>query len=128
MGNYEKERFIITKAVNNSYVGTAVGNEFKLKTIKDDVKLRVDFADVVVHKTPADLIIQRVWELIHGLSTEVQWMMEDNPDLTEMEAREEIQKNKKENRENELKFKPVSRLEQIAREGVISKTQPDLPG
>ncbi len=127
--NYEKERFIITKAVNNSYVGTAIGNEFKLKTIKDDVKLRVDFADVVVHKTPADLIIQRDWELTHGLSTEVEWMMEDNPDLTELEAREEIQKNKKENRENELKFnKPVSRLEQIAREGVISTTQPDLPG
>lgn len=127
--NYERDRFNITKAVNNSYVGTEIGNRFKLKEIKDEVKLRVDFADVVVHKTAADLIAQRDWELSHGLSTEAEWMMEDNPDITEAEAKEKINKNKKENRENAVKFnQPVSRFEQIAKEGVNSTTQPDLPG
>ena len=58
---------------------------------------------------------------LNGLSTPVDWVRQDNPDLTEIEAKEKIERNKKYNKENEAKFsKPVSRLEQIAREGVNS--------
>ena len=119
--NYEKHRYNITKAVNNSFVGTGVGNQFKLKKIPDGLTLKVDFADVIIHKTPEELRLQRDWEELNGLSTPVDWVRQDNPDLTEIEAKEKIERNKKYNKENEVKFsKPVSRLEQIAREGVNS--------
>ena len=116
--NYERERYEITRAVNNSYVGTEIGNEFKLKDIPNGLVLRVDFADIVIHETPEDLRNQRDWELPHGLSTEIDWLRQDNPDLTEIEARKIIEKNKKFNQENS---KPISRFEQLtANEGVNS--------
>ncbi len=112
--NYEKSRFDITVAVNNSFVGTDIGKQFKLKAFPDGLVLKTDFADVVVHKTPQDLRDQRDWELPHGLSTVVDWMIEDNPDLTEPEAKERIEKNKKATEANDMKFnKPISRLDQL---------------
>ena len=118
---YEKARFNITRTVFNSYVGTETGDKFKLKEIPEDVILKVDFADVEIQKTPDDIRKQRDWELGHGLSTEAQWMMEDNPDITEEKAKEQIKNNKEES-------KPKSRFEIVATEGANSNTQTGLTG
>ena len=92
---WEKDKFEIVKAVNNSYVGTEIGRKFGIKEIPDDVEIKIDFAEIEVHKTPADLQSQRDWEAKYGLSNPVEWLMQDNPDLTKEDAQKIIEENKK---------------------------------
>ncbi len=89
---YEKERFDVVRTINNKLIGTTEGKG--LKEIPEDAELIVDFIDIEIQMTPEDKRKQREFESKHGLSTPVDWLMEDNKELKREEAEKEIQENK----------------------------------
>lgn len=88
---YEKERFNITRIVNNYYADVK-GYEFK--KIPDDLELDIDFADVAQYKTTADIWADRAEREARNMGSAIDWLKEDNPDLTDDEAKEILDKNK----------------------------------
>lgn len=87
---YEKERFDITRTINNKLANTEKG----LQEIPENADLMVDFIDIEVQLTAEDKRKQREFEFKHGLSTPVDWLMEDNAELTKEEAEEKVKENK----------------------------------
>ena len=90
---YEQERFEITKTMNNTLLDTEEG----LQEIPEDAELRVNFAEVEVQKTPQDLRDDRDWRLEKNLTTLIQILKDDDPDLTDDEAEQILEKNKESN-------------------------------
>ncbi len=97
---YEKRRFDITRKVNNYFADTEEGRKFKLKEIPEDLELQVDFAEVEIIKTVSDKWTEREKQLQYNMTSPLDWLMEDNPDLTEDEAQEILNENKRINSEN----------------------------
>ncbi len=117
---YEQERFEITRKVNNYYAGTAEGQKAKLKSIPEDLVLVVDFAEIEIPKTQDEIQKQREFELAHNLSTPIQWLMEDNPDLKEEEAIKKLQDNKS---FNDTLKKQTTLFESLINNGVKQNAQ-----
>ena len=93
--DYEKQVFEITKIVNNkAYEDAELRNKFGLKIIPDDLKLKVDFADIKIELTPEQKWADRKERELRNMASAIDWLMEDNPDLTEDEAEEILSKNK----------------------------------
>jgi hypothetical protein len=90
---YEQERFEVTKKMNN----TLVDVEDAVQSIPEEAELRVNFAEVEVQKTPQDLREDRDWRLEKNLTTLVAILKDDDPDLTDEEAKQIIEKNKQSN-------------------------------
>lgn len=90
---YEKERFKITKIVNNTFIDSVEGKKFGLKKIDDDIEMMVDFAEVEIQMTPADKQAKREFEYTHNMSNEADWMVEDNPDMTLEDAKKKLLEN-----------------------------------
>lgn len=90
---YEEDRFQITKTMNNVLAPTEEG----LQEIPEEAKLLVDFAEIEIHKTSQEIRDDRDWALEKNLTTLVEIMIEDNPDLTIAEAERRIENNKKSN-------------------------------
>ena len=91
---YEKERFNITKAVNNYYSGV---EGYKFTKIPDNLELDVDFADVEAYKTTQDIWLDRAEREKRNMGSAIDWLKEDNPDLTDEEAIDMLNKNKEVN-------------------------------
>ncbi len=89
---FEEERFEITKIMNNTLIGTPAAEG--LKTIPEDATLFVDFADIEVQKTPQDLRDDYDWRLKNNLTTLIEILKEENPDLTTEQAEEILATNK----------------------------------
>lgn len=87
---FEEERFEIIKRLNNYYVNEIEGGQ----EIPNDVKLKVDFAEVNIPKSDDEIWKNREMESKYGMSTPKDWLKEDNPDLTDEEAEEILSKNK----------------------------------
>ena len=86
---FEQERFRITKAVWNKHA-----EELGVKQIPDGLELKVDFADIEVHKTPQDEREEYEFNLKHNLTNPVEYLMSKNPDLDIKDAEEIIKENK----------------------------------
>lgn len=88
---YETNRFDIIRTMNNS---------LELKTIPQDAELRVDFIDTKPTLSGADLWIDRAEREKRNLNTVVDWVMEDNPDIVDVnQAKTVLDDNKKINEE-----------------------------
>lgn len=105
---FEHDRFEITKTMNNALVGIEDG----VKKIPEEATLMVDFADIEIQKTPKDLREERDWKLKHNLTTLIEILREENPDLNDEQATEILEENKTAN--SELGG-TTSRLELLAR-------------
>ena len=111
--SYEQERYEMTKLVWNTHA-----QELGEPELKDDgLEYKVDLAEIEIHKTPADLQAEFEFELKHNLTTPVDYLINQNPDLTEEQAEEIINKNKK---YNAALLKQASRLEEILSENNIN--------
>ena len=103
--SYEKGRFEITKKVWNLHA-----QEFNKKPIPEDLELKVDFAEIEIHKTPADEQAEFEFELKHNLTTPAEFLMKQNPDLTLEEAQKIITDNTKFNQTLQKKTGLFERL------------------
>ncbi len=90
---YEQERFRITKKMNNVLAST----EDSLQEIPEDAEIRINFAEVEIQQLPQELRDDRDWRLEKNLTTLVQILKDDDPDLTDDEAKQIIEKNKQSN-------------------------------
>lgn len=95
---YEKNRFETLRIMNNIMAGTMEGKSFGLKVIPEEYELDVDFAEIGIMKTPEDKQKEREFDAKYNLSSPIDWLIEDNPDLTDEEAEEKILENKDRNR------------------------------
>ena len=118
--SYEKKRFKITKTVWNAHAQELGVKEFDNK----DLPLRVDFAEIEVHKTIQDEQLEKEFELKYNLSTPMDWLMKTNPDLTKEEAENLIKENAAFNSQfNQVK--PKSKLEEIMNKNKTGVDTPD---
>jgi len=93
---YERQMFEIVKVVNNvAYEDAELRNKFKLKQIPDDIYLVVDFADIKQEMTPEQLWADRKERESRNMGSAVDWLIEENPGLTEDEAKKILEDNKK---------------------------------
>lgn len=83
---YEKQIAEILRIVNNT--------TFPDKKIAEDAEFSIDFGDYVPEENPIDVDKHREWELAHDQKTEVDFLMEDNPDLDEDAAKNKLAENK----------------------------------
>lgn len=90
--NYERDLFEVIKKINNTHKENRDGS--KLKTIPDDAELLVDFAEISIPKTQAEINEERQNKLDMNLTNYAEIMMEENPDLDEDTAIEKIKHNK----------------------------------
>lgn len=95
---YEKDRFEITRKVWNAHA-----QEFGKKEIPEDLTLKVDFAEIEIHKTPADEQAEFEFELKYNLTTPAEFLMKRNPDLDLKEAQQIIDDNLKFNQKLQKK-------------------------
>lgn len=92
---YEHKRFEIIKKINNvALLDNELKNKFNLKEIPENAELRIDFAEIKIEKTPQEIIEERKFKLEHNLETPVDWLKQENPDLTDEQAIEIIETNK----------------------------------
>lgn len=89
---YEKQIAEILRIVNNT--------TFPEKKIADDAEFSIDFGDYVPEENPIDTDKHREWELAHDQKTEVDFLMEDNPDLDEDAAKKKLEENRTFNSSN----------------------------
>ena len=95
---YEKERFEITRKVWNVHA-----QEFGKALIPEELSLKVDFAEIEIHKTPADEQAEFEFELRYNLTTPAEFLMKRNPDLEIKEAQQIIDDNLKFNQKLQKK-------------------------
>jgi len=120
--NYEMKRWEVIKAVNNTaYKDAELKSNFGLEQIPWDAELKVDFADIKIELTPEQLWADRKEREARNMNTPVDWLMEENTELTEEEAEEILQKNREKNSTNN---RPVSRLESLLNRPAQSATEP----
>lgn len=68
-------------------------NKKDLYSKKDSIK--VDFSEVEIPMSPGEKLIDSEWKLNNALKTEIDLMIEDNPDLTKEQALVEFEENLK---------------------------------
>lgn len=103
---YERERYEVTKQIWNTHA-----EELGVDKINDDgLEFRVDFAEVEIHKTPADEQAEFEFGLKHNLITAAEFLMNKNSDLTLEEAQKIIEENRK---INSVITRPQTRLESL---------------
>lgn len=93
--NYEKELFDITRVVNNTAAkDPALRTKFELQEIPWDIELSVDFAEIKIEKTNQELWADRNERLKLNLITPVDILIEENPDLSEDDAKKRLEDNR----------------------------------
>jgi len=100
---YEKQRFEITRRVNNYFAETKEGRSFNLRKIKEDVELAVDFAEI---KPPIDAETQILVDdfyLKRNVISVLDVIRRENPDLDD----EQLKKLLAENKELNDKYVPA---------------------
>ena len=89
---FEHDRFEVTKRMNNVLLDTE-----GLQMIPEEAELMVDFAEIVIQKTPQETMDERDWQLEKNLTSLVEILKEINPDLDNSQAETMIQNNKTSN-------------------------------
>jgi len=93
---YERQMFEIVRVVNNvAYEDAELRTKFELKIIPDDINLVVDFADIKQELTPEQVWADRKEREARNMGSAIDWLMEENPELTEDEAKKILEDNKK---------------------------------
>lgn len=87
---FEHERYEVVKAVHNYEMTDVKG----FKELPTESKLKVDFAEIDLPQTIEEKWKEREEKEKRSMATPVDWLMEENPDLTKEEAEEIIQNNK----------------------------------
>jgi len=87
---YEQDRFNIIRTMNNVLASGNYENTEKLKVMPEDAKLIVDFSDVDIPLDQSDLWLDRKEREARGMGTPVDWLMQDNIDITSREIAQEI--------------------------------------
>lgn len=98
----EKERFEITRAVNNYYANT----EKNLQLIPLEAELKVNFSEVFIPKTEQELWLDREMKFKYNQESPYDWLIQDDKDLNEEEAMARFKKNSEINKSldiNEVK-------------------------
>lgn len=106
---YEDERFNITRTINNFHVGTTDGSKYGLKKIPDNAFLKVDFAEVKTYLTPEQQDAEDKRDLELNLISVYDIARRKNPDLTDDEIKEMLNKNKAINDT----YKPITTTEVV---------------
>lgn len=91
---FEKERFNIVRKINNYYARTEIGKKFKLSEIDETLELLVDFSEIEIPKTQAEIWEDRKERLALNMASPVDFIIEENPDEDETSAQEILEKNK----------------------------------
>ncbi len=87
---YEDERFNISRSVLNYHM-QFTGKEQGM--IPADAGMSVDFAEIEVPRTADEKMKENEFKLAKGMTSVIELMKEQNPDLTDEEAEEMIKKN-----------------------------------
>lgn len=121
---YEMERWEIIKAVNNTaYQDPELKNKFKLQEIPWDAELKVDFADIKMELSPDQLWSDRAEREQRNMKTPIDWLMEENTELTKEEAEQILQQNKEINSTNSRKPSALETLLSKRQEAGTGKNQ-----
>jgi len=91
---FEKERFEITREVNNYFAQSTEGREYKLQTISEDLEMLIDFAEIEIPKTPDEIWRDRENRIKYNMASPVDFIIEENPDEDKTSAQEIINENK----------------------------------
>ena len=91
---FEKERFDVTRIVNNYYAETTEGRAYKLTKIDEDLEMLIDFTEIEIPKTQQEIWEDREYRLKYNMASPVDFIIEENPDEDEISAQEIINKNK----------------------------------
>ena len=105
---FEEERFEIIKRVNNYWVDEIEDG----KKIDEKLKLKVDFAEINIPKTEDEIWKSREEQEKRYMATPVDWLKEDNPDLTDEEAKQILQDNK-EIMDSTVKAEPKTNFQRL---------------
>jgi len=100
----EKELYDIEKVVWNYHRPS--------EQIDEDAKVEIDFAEIEYPKSPQERISQDEFDLRHNLTTELDLLKRNNPDLTEDMAKELYLKNKTFNELNSPQLVQVNPTQQ----------------
>lgn len=93
--SYEKQLFEIIRKVNNvAYEDSELRNKFSLKKIPEDLKLRIDFAEIKQALSNQEKWQDRKEKESRNMATAIDWLLEDNPELTYDEAKQILADNK----------------------------------
>jgi hypothetical protein len=87
---YEEERFNISRCVLNYHMQF---NGIESGMIPADASLAVDFAEIEIPRTADEKMKENEFKLAKGMTSIIELMKEQNPDLTDEEAEEMIKKN-----------------------------------
>jgi len=94
--DYERQLFEIGRIVNNvAYEDAELRNKFSLKKIPDDLEIQVDFSEIKQELTPEQIWADRKEREARNMGSPIDWLMEENPELTEEQAIEILENNKK---------------------------------
>ena len=110
---FEKERFEITREVNNYFAKSTEGREYQLQTISEDLEMLIDFAEIEIPKTPDELWRDRENRIKYNMASPVDFIIEENPDEDETSAQEIIDANKLINESMKPKTEGQSLLNQF---------------
>lgn len=91
---FEKERFDIVRKVNNYYAGTKEASRYKLQAIDEDLELLIDFAEIEIPKTEAEIWDDRKNRIAFNMASPKDFIIEENPDEDEESAQKIIDDNK----------------------------------
>jgi hypothetical protein len=87
---YEEERFNISRNVLNYHMQFS-GNESAM--IPAEAGMSVDFAEIEIPRTADEKMKENEFKLAKGMTSIIELMKEQNPDLTDEEAEEKIKRN-----------------------------------
>lgn len=91
--NYERDRFVVTRAINNYFAGTKEFSD-KLTMIDETAELQTDFAEVQIPLTTEEQIKQDEFDVDNNLTNYIDIARRQNPDLTDKELEKQIMANK----------------------------------
>lgn len=113
---FEKERFEITRKVNNYFAGATEGREYKLQVIDEDLEMLIDFAEIEIPKTQDELWRDRENRIKYNMASPRDFIIEENPDEDEISAQGIIDENKIINESMQPKTEGQSLLNQFLKQ------------
>ena len=88
---FEKERFEIIKKINNYYAD--IGEE-GFEQIPEEAELQIDFAEISLPETKDEKWKEREEMEKRNMASPVDWLMDDNPELSKEDAEQILRDNK----------------------------------
>ena len=107
---YEKQRFNVTRIINNYYATTTDGKKYKLKEIPEKLELKIDFAEIEMPQSQDEIWKDRKEKEDRNMGSALDWLIEENPDLDIKEAQRILNENKQRNEANKPKVNSFTNL------------------